>query len=182
MLDHTSTDQALVEAFLRHADELQRYFQRQLHERGVAEDLVQETFLRAFQYLRAGKKIDHMRTFLFSCAANLIIDEWRKRGRVTDVSLDALCEQGFDPGHETVDSSNDVLDARAALKDLEKDEYALLSMRYIQGLAVVDIAHNLQLQPNAVAVRLHRVTRRLAKQIRFRQQWQASFGLTKMSS
>ena len=164
--------QALVEAYLRYADDLLRYCHRQMADAAVAEDLVQDTFLRAFEYLQDGKKIEQMKTFLYKVASNLVIDEWRRRGRAPpNVSLDALVEQGFDPGHETVHHTHDQLDVSSALQGVSQDEHKLLSMRYIDGLAVSDIASSMQMAPNAVAVRLHRATKRVAKHILFRQQW-----------
>jgi RNA polymerase sigma-70 factor (ECF subfamily) len=68
------------EAYAAHAGELYGFATRSLGDTGLAEEAVQETFLRAW---RAGKRFDpqigSLRTWLFAILRNVVIDLGRAR-------------------------------------------------------------------------------------------------------
>ena len=68
------------EAYAAHAGELYGFATRSLGDAGLAEEAVQETFLRAW---RAGKRFDpqigSLRTWLFAILRNVVIDLGRAR-------------------------------------------------------------------------------------------------------
>jgi len=70
------------EAYAAHSGELYGFAMRSLADAGLAEEAVQETFLRAW---RAGKRFDSelgsLRTWLFAILRNVVIDIGRARGR-----------------------------------------------------------------------------------------------------
>ena len=93
-------DEGLRAAYRAHGPELYRLALRSLHDRGLAEEVVQETFLRAWRaadrYRDDGASL---RTWLFVIARNVIVDVVRRRavrpvlaGEPTDVpaALDPL--------------------------------------------------------------------------------------------
>ena len=122
--------------------------------------------MRTWEYLRAGKQVENMKTFLYRVANNLIVDEIRRRKRKEEVSLDALHEMGFDPGHDDVERLQERLDVWKTLLEVEKPkEVDLLVMRYINGMRPSDIALATGLAPNTVAVRLHRIVKQLSQKI-----------------
>ena len=79
------------EAYAAHAGELYGFAMRSLGDAGLAEEAVQETFLRAW---RAGKRFDpeigSLRTWLFAILRNVVIDLGRARA-VRFATLAALC-------------------------------------------------------------------------------------------
>ena len=58
---------------------LKQYSFMRVHNSALSEDLVQETFLRAWKYLCKGGEIIMMKAFLFHILHRLIIDEYRKQ-------------------------------------------------------------------------------------------------------
>jgi RNA polymerase sigma-70 factor, ECF subfamily len=81
MAQHALADEREVrEAYAAHAGELYGFALRSLGERGMAEEAVQETFLRAW---RAGERFDpelgSLRTWLFAILRNVVIDLGRAR-------------------------------------------------------------------------------------------------------
>jgi len=58
--------------------------------RALCEDLTQETFLRAFRFIRSFRPKDKFSTWLFSIAKNLCIDELRRMQKGSTVDIDAV--------------------------------------------------------------------------------------------
>jgi RNA polymerase sigma-70 factor (ECF subfamily) len=75
-----SDDRDVREAYAAHAGELYGFAMRSLSDSGLAEEAVQETFLRAW---RAGERFDpqigSLRTWLFAILRNVVIDLGRAR-------------------------------------------------------------------------------------------------------
>lgn len=154
-----------TEAYRQYANDIARHCGYQLRNTDDGEELMQDTFMRAWEYLKAGKNIENMRTFLYSVAHNLVIDEIRRRKRKEGVSsLDALQEKGFDPGTQNeVDQHHKRVDVWQVLLNLERQEYDLLVMRYLDGKSTADIATHMGISPNAVSLRLHRAMKYIAR-------------------
>jgi RNA polymerase sigma factor (sigma-70 family) len=80
------TDQrrsSLLRSFAEHRDALLRFLNRRLNNAALAEDLIQETWLRAAnsQALASGAAaIDNPRSYLFRIASNLVLDHQRHVG------------------------------------------------------------------------------------------------------
>jgi RNA polymerase sigma-70 factor, ECF subfamily len=150
-----------TDAYEQYANDILRFCKSKVKDLQEAEDLMQETFFRTWRYMQDGRSIDDLRTFLYRVAENLVIDLSRKK---REVSLDELQEQGFDPTHEPIESMQQSMDVETLLASAErKQEFQLLTMRYVKGLRPVDIAHQTGLAPNTVAVRLHRAMRKLMR-------------------
>lgn len=69
----------LLSSFAEHRDALLRFLQRRLNDFALAEDLTQETWLRAAN-TRNAAAIDNPRGFLFRIASNLALDHQRHVG------------------------------------------------------------------------------------------------------
>ena len=87
------------EAYAAHAGELYGFAVRSLGDAGLAEEAVQETFLRAW---RAGERFDpqigSLRTWLFAILRNVVIDLGRARA-----ARPALAEGGIEPAVEPIE-------------------------------------------------------------------------------
>src|SRR5258705_2362813 len=85
------------DAYAAHAGELYGFALRSLEDAGLAEEAVQDTFLRAW---RAGDRFDpelgSLRTWLFAILRNVVIDLGRARAARPRVTAE-LPEQGHEP-------------------------------------------------------------------------------------
>lgn len=150
-------EKLLIEAYDAYADAIFRHCYFRVFSRERAKELMQETFLRAWDQMVKGEEIRHMRGFLYRVANNLIIDESRKK---KEQSLEALEEEGFDPPdrtQENVGAKN--LDEEIVLRTFEKLEEPyreVVMLRYIDGFRPMEIADMLGVSANVVSVRLHR--------------------------
>lgn len=162
-MQEESTKDRFVAAYDEYFEALFRFFYFRLNDRDRAMELAQETFMRAWQYVRMGKEIETMRPFLYTTAANLFKNELR--GRKPVVSLDALQEEiGFDPEGTTEAEVTEEVEARQLMRKVEQlsdRDREVLTLRYVEGLPIKEIAVLLGQGESAVAVRIHRALRKL---------------------
>src|SRR3989344_7065280 len=85
---------ALYEA---HADAVFRRCYFKTSNREVASDLVQEAFMRVWDYLAQGKQIDNMKAFLYTVTNNLIKDWYKKKKSIPLSHMEMIAEQVPDP-------------------------------------------------------------------------------------
>ena len=65
-------------AWRAHESELRHYIAKQVSDRHLADDLIQETFLRAMVQGAKFCTLDDPRAWLFQVCRNLLVDHWRK--------------------------------------------------------------------------------------------------------
>ncbi|MBA3890449.1 MAG: sigma-70 family RNA polymerase sigma factor [Gemmatimonadaceae bacterium] len=151
----------IEQLFNEHYSSLVRYLTRRLGDRDWAEEIAQETFVRA---LRQGE-LTSARSWLYAVATNLVRDEMRKdarrRARLEQLVADARAlEEDIVP--LPVDRGDDNVMARAALEQLtERDREALLMRE--EGLDYGEIAAALELSIGSVGTTLSRARRRLVE-------------------
>ncbi|MBY0310277.1 sigma-70 family RNA polymerase sigma factor [Patescibacteria group bacterium] len=129
----------------------------------MSKDLVQTTFLKTIQYLRKGGRIDMMRSFLSHILNALIVDEYRKK---KPVSLDALLENGFEPGFDDSKSTENIIDGEQIIfliPQLPRKYAEVIQMRYLKSLSLKEMALLTGQSENTVAVQVHRGLVKLRK-------------------
>lgn len=154
-------EQEFIKAYNAYADAIFRHCYFRVYNRELGKELMQETFTRTWDYIRKGNDIEHMRTFLYRIANNLIIDHVRKK---KELSLETLQETGFEPSHTTKDEIHIHIDAERVIEVIEKlDEMYRepVVMRYIDGLKPKKIAELLNETVNVVSVRINRGVKQL---------------------
>ncbi|MEX0918132.1 MAG: sigma-70 family RNA polymerase sigma factor [Candidatus Paceibacterota bacterium] len=128
-----------------------------LNNRERAKELAQETFMRAWKYMVDGNTIDNMRPFLYTTAYNLFKNELRAKRE--SVSLEFLQEsRGYDPGDAALPLDH-VLEQRMLIEritELPESYREVLTLRYIDGFAVKDIALMRGETQVAISVKIHR--------------------------
>lgn len=132
----------------------------------VAEDIMSETFLRAWQVVRErAEEIRSLKAFLYRIAGNLVIDHYRRQARaptaLTEEMEKTLVHDARIP--ETADLSLGRDRLAAALGRLRAETRALLVMRYIDDLPIEEIARQVGKERNAVYVALHRAVKELQR-------------------
>jgi RNA polymerase sigma-70 factor (ECF subfamily) len=141
--------------------QLVRYLTRRLGDRDWAEEVAQETFVRALRQ----ETIVNERAWLFAVATNLVRDEARKDARRRR-HLALLAEQERDSVAEqeptTLERAQEAALARKAVDALaERDRLALLMRE--EGLDYGEIAEALDLSPGSVGTTLSRARKRLVE-------------------
>lgn len=147
----------------RHQTELYRYMIQLCRNRADADDLYQETCLRAYRaFARLDGAANH-RAWLYKIATNTFISDRRKRGR--EQALDPVVEQTI-PAPPVDHAAK--LDARDLLREVEshiatlpfKQRVALIMRKY-HDLGYADIAANLDCSEAAARASVHEALRKL---------------------
>ena len=140
---------------------LVRYLTRRLGDRDLAEEVAQETFLRAMRH----GPVTSERSWLFAVATNLVRDEARRDARQRR-HLELLraehVDQTYEPEPTTLERMQEAALARRAVDALaERDRVALLMKE--EGLDYHEIAAALGLSVGSVGTTLSRARRRLVE-------------------
>ena len=154
-------DDELSRLFREYHAPLVRYLTRRLGDRDWAEEVAQETFVRAMRQ----DALTNERSWLFAVATNLVRDEARKDARRRK-HLELLREETKDDVFEqeptTIERAQEMALARKAVDSLaEKDRLALLMRE--EGLNYNEIAEALELSVGSIGTTLSRARRRLAE-------------------
>jgi len=141
---------------------LVRYLTRRLGDRDWAEEVAQETFVRALRQT----ELTNERAWLFAVATNLIRDEARKDARrrrhLELLREEAKADSIVEPPETDAERAEERAIARKAIEALtERDREALLMKE--EGLDYHEIAEALELSVASVGTTLSRARRRLVE-------------------
>jgi RNA polymerase sigma-70 factor (ECF subfamily) len=149
-----ASDEDVRSVYAAHGSELYRFALRSLGDAGLAEEAVQETFLRAWQASeRFDESLGSLRTWLFAIVRNVVIDLSRARA-----VRPALASAGTQGDEAFVDDDIDrVLAAwqvEEALRKIgEEHRIALIEVHY-KGRAYSDVAVDLGVPVGTVKSRV----------------------------
>ena len=144
-----------------HGAALWRYAWRLTGDASRAEDVVQETLLRAWQHPEVTEGERSARAWLFTVARNMIIDE-RRSARFRSESSTPEPEQVPDRGgRDEMDNALNRLLMSEALTKLSADHRAVVQRAYYQGWTTAQIAADLNIAEGTVKSRLHYAMRTL---------------------
>lgn len=107
----------------------------------LAEDLTAETFMAAVAATKERRLRELTVGWLITVARNKLVDHWRRTGR-EQRALTAL-ECDAEPGDDPWDGVLDTDAALAALARLSPPQRSALTLRYLDGLAVAEVARHL---------------------------------------
>lgn len=156
-----SSDTRLDEAGRRMTEclsSLRRYAHALLHDRTVADDLVQDTLDRAWTRIASWNGSSDMRPWLFSIMHNLHVDQLRRHVPVT-VPLDdeALAVSVRGTHHDQLE----LRDLDAALCRLPAEQREVLLLIALEDMSYAEAAAVLGISPGNVASRLCRAREKL---------------------
>ncbi len=143
----------------RHADALAR-FAVSSGERDDVEELVQDTFVRAFGSLDSFRGESSLRTWLFTIERRLMLDrrrsERRQRAMVSIEPSNAVTEYDALDGLLAEEAENRV---RKAVTRLSPTQYEVFTLRAEQGLSYKEIAEVVGTTEGAARVHYHNAMR-----------------------
>ena len=129
---------------------------------GVAEDLVQDVFVRVLKYRATFRDEGRFDTWLYRIARNARVDYFKSRRPSESIDEAALeIPQPGDGPAEAVQREREVARLRRALLLLRDDRRELIVLARYRAMKHEQIADLLGIQVSAVKVRLHRAVQEL---------------------
>lgn len=148
------------ELYQRHYGELLSWCRNACRDSGLAEDLVQETFVRAVQntHLFMDMGGSQRRAWLFRTLKNLLFDHNRREALeqryAQFLSDDGVPEWGY---QET--------EGRLLLARLPTEDQMLFCLRYLEGYNASELSEMLNLPAGTIRARLSRCRKRLKEML-----------------
>ncbi len=175
LLPATAQQKSFVEEMLPHMDSLYNYALWLTNEHNAANDLIQDTYLKAYRFFDKYEKGTNARAWLFRIMKNSYINDYRKKTREPD-NLE------FDESEfsyiNTMHSSRDTTDIRellyrnlldddisGALADLPENFRTAIVLRDIEGLTYEELAEFFDIPIGTVRSRLHRARKALGEKL-----------------
>jgi RNA polymerase sigma-70 factor (ECF subfamily) len=147
----------------QYAQSLLSYVVGLTSDRAGAQDIVQETMLRAWRNTAVLERSSgSVRGWLFTVARHIVIDQWRSASRRPEVLSDRVPEQTVQ------DAVRKILDrqlVRAALQTLSVEHRQALFECYFRGASIAEAADTLGVPPGTVKSRTHYALRALRQAV-----------------
>jgi RNA polymerase sigma-70 factor, ECF subfamily len=158
----------------RYKNRLMNFVYRFVKDFDVAEDIVQETFLRVFRKRHEYKAIANFSTWIFTIAGNLAKSELRRRKRWKFLSIDAVNEDektfelpdtGMEPDRVT---SVKMLEesVQSAIDSLKSKYKEALILRDVEGMSYQQISDIVGVPVGTVKSRVNRARLRIQKKLK----------------
>jgi RNA polymerase sigma-70 factor (ECF subfamily) len=143
-------------------DDLYRYVYWLCRDPDLADDVVQETMLRAFRSLASLKDAGAAKTWLLTIARREHARVYERK-RLETRDIDNLA--GLDAAWLATEHDTDTDDMREAILSLEVDYREPLALQVLFGLTTEEIAATMNIKQGAVLTRLHRARKKLIEKI-----------------
>lgn len=156
---------ALAQLVERHHSPLSGYLYRMTNgDQQLAEDLVQETFLRVVRGIGQYRYPRPFKPWLYAIATNLTRDHYKAAGtRLTTVlDEDLFSESSPEEATVTQDETEQVIATLASMPDFQRE---VIVLRFYQGLSIADIAETLAIPVGTVKSRLSLGLKRLRERL-----------------
>ncbi|NLM62680.1 MAG: RNA polymerase sigma factor [Clostridiales bacterium] len=144
--------------------DIYRFIYYKVQNREEAEDITQETYVRALDHIRrSDKKIEKHVDFLKTVSLNILRDRWRKRSRRgTMVGIESI-----DPTETAVEDSSDIVSQRElirnALDRLSEEQRKVIELRIIKGYSTAETAKIMNKKEGTIRVLQYRGLKALAE-------------------
>lgn len=181
MVPRDETDPAarerLEQSALEHIDALYRTALRMTRNQADAEDLVQESYLRAFRSLHQFTEGTNLRAWLFRILTNTYINEYRRRQRrpgssslddleefyLYDHLVDSRVQPTDERPEDVVLERLTVEDVVQAIESLPEEFRQVVLLADVEGFSYREIAEIVGIPVGTVMSRLFRARRRLQR-------------------
>lgn len=148
-----------------HRAEVWGFLVRFLRDRALAEDVLQEAFLRAFATLDRFDGSRPFRPWLFEIARNAAIDAQRRRRKTGELPPEAGEPALPDEAAEKAQRGEAVAETRGVLAKLPDETRALLVQRHGLGMTQEELAESFQCTERTIRNRLRTAADQFAREL-----------------
>ena len=158
-------ESAATELVLRHGTPLARFLAASGSPQSDLDDLVQETFLRAFRSIAGFRGQCQFRTWLLTIGGNVLKDAGRRAARTKLVPLDEGLSAGGGTPHDHAVAAEAGQRLTEALTELPRLQREVFLLRAQQGMEYEDIAGALNTTAGAARVHYHHAVKLLKERL-----------------
>lgn len=150
---------------LEHLNALYNFAMYLTHNPSEAEDLVQETYLRAFRFSHRFEPGTHLRAWLFQILRNTFLTFYRLRERESAVAEDGVPDWEVPMFHDAPEDSGRALEAHTdlerAMRRLPEEFRTVLLLAEVEGMPLEEVARVMSCPVGTVKSRIFRAKERL---------------------
>ena len=150
---------------LTHLDALYNFAMYLSKRPADAEDLVQETYLRAFRFSHRFTPGTHLRAWLFQILRNTFLTFYRVREREAPVAEDGVPEWDAPMFHDAPEDDGTAMDSHTdlerAMRRLPEEFRTVLLLAEVEGLPLEEVARVMACPVGTVKSRIFRAKERL---------------------
>ena len=156
-------DEAVFHVFYqRTAPGLRSYIHRSAGTADLADDILQDAFLRFLRVAPGDLEPSHQKAYLYKIASSLLVDHWRRLNREQRWDWKAFVGQ-----QRTTDTQLELAhDVSDVFRTLKPQQRSLLWLAYVEEFEHREIASMLGLREKSVKVLLFRARRKMAETLR----------------
>ena len=155
---------------LEHIDALYNFAVYLTRNPPEADDLVQETYLRAFRFADRFTPGTHLRAWLFQILRNTFLTFYRVRERESAIADDGVPDWDVPMFHDAPEDSSSVMEAHTdlerALRRLPEEFRTVLLLAEIEGMPLEEVARVMECPVGTVKSRIFRAKERLRALLR----------------
>ena len=164
----TDTPQAAPEfqrEALQHLNALYNFAMYLTRNPPEADDLVQETYLRAFRFSHRFQPGTHLRAWLFQILRNTFLTFYRLRERETAIAEDGVPDWDVPMFHEAPEEDSRAMEAHTdlerAMRRLPEEFRTVLLLAEVEGMPLEEVARVMACPVGTVKSRIFRAKERL---------------------
>ncbi len=141
--------EAFGELYSIYFDRIYRYVVYQLRDKMTAEDVTEESFIKAWKAIDTCKgKEKTFSSWLYRIAHNQVVDNLRKQRKHLSTEVEDLAEvSSFEPSEQERLEQKEML---TAISDLPPNQKQVIILRFIEGLANQEVARIMGKRQGAV--------------------------------
>lgn len=166
----SGSDWAFEELYSRYRARIRSYTLGMLSDHGRAEEITQDVFVSALRRLRDTDRPIDFKPWIYEIARNACIDEFRRRRRAGEISLESSGgaeetstrwpRSASDPA-AAIENKQKLDDLRGAFHVLSETHHRIMVMRELEGLSYGQIGERMGMSTPVVESTLFRARRRL---------------------
>jgi len=135
---------AFTQLYDEYFNKIYRYIYFRVNSQAEAEDLTQEVFIKALQAIGSYKQREApFASWLFRIAHNQVIDHIRKKTKEKRAPLEEATAVSMEDPVAITEQKTEVEELTAALKKLPPAQQEVISLRFIAGLHIAEVAKTL---------------------------------------
>lgn len=154
--------EAYAEIMSRYQAKLHRYVTYLIHDQTTAYDVVQDTFIKAYQNLQGFNPAYKFSSWIYRIAHNEAMNAVKKMRHISDADIDEMPDVGYDP-HLDESLDKDILKAHVhgCVAKLEPKYREVVQLVYFEQMKYEEVGEVLHVPTSTVGVWLSRAKSKL---------------------